>query len=60
MEELFYSVVVNDFVLQLEENSLGYCFNIKHQGQTRIFIYTTLNDSLDMMESAINFLQLAF
>ena len=58
MEELIYSIMINECIIQLEENSLGYCLSLANGTQKNIFIYSTLDEPLDMMYVVLNYLEL--
>lgn len=60
MNQLIYKLTLRGIQLQLEQNNLGYCFGLEFYGESHIFIYSTLDESLDMMEYVVNLLEFNF
>lgn len=56
MNEMFYSITVDDLNLKVERNNLGYCFSLTSFGRVDVFIYSTLRESLDMLEYVLTIL----
>jgi len=50
MDLLIYSFVIDGMTMKLIKNSLGYCVCVINDIHTNIFITTTIDESLLMMQ----------
>lgn len=54
MDYLIYSITIEETVIKLVNNTLGYCVYSTAGGHTDIFINASLDESLAMMQSIMN------
>lgn len=54
MDLLIYSFAINEATIKLIKNSLGYCVYVIIEFHTNIFINTSLDESLMMMQYLMN------
>lgn len=50
MELLIYSFAIDGTIIRLVKNSLGYCLHVITDFHTNIFITTTIDESLLVMQ----------
>lgn len=61
MDYLIYSITIEETVIKLVNNSLGFCLYIEKGIHTTIFVNSSLDESLAMMQCLMNlFSQLVF
>lgn len=50
MQNLIYRFIMRGIILQLEECGEKYYFSLSSHGRTDVIIYSSLDESLDMMQ----------
>lgn len=56
MDKLIYSITIEENVIKLVNNCLGYCVYKIVESHTDIFINASLDESLAMMQCLVNLL----
>ena len=54
MDQLIYSITIEETVIKLVNNSLGYCVYSIAGGHSTIFVNSSLDESLAMMQCLMN------